>query len=245
MQVSLKEGLTEVDIKSEPRDDLSSPDKLSDEVTSPSEMFPDCVFGSQYSDRPHPASGVIQSQQFSPPSVGEVHLKTPLPAPYKQSSLAVTNASQNQTASFTSQSSVTASYVSQAAVSLPHASSGAVSPINSFACHSLASGDDPMSEEIFPAIKKPKLESGREMLPEEGGGGVPPRALSLCCCPELHRKMLRLAQEEHHLRMTILKQDSEQRTKEHAARLVILSLEEEMVKGKLQAMRQKDANGDP
>ncbi|KAG7170793.1 uncharacterized protein LOC121864045 [Homarus americanus] len=248
MQVSLKEGFTnEMEIKNEPRDDdLGSPEDLPDRESSATDLFPDSIFASQRCQ-----SSPVMSEPLSS-SHSQSHQEPVISIPVIPHSLTVTEVSPTPTVLHKQDSTTTPSTIYQNPSSLtgqcspppdshtplskvgaPHTSSHTGSPGNAFFHPSFASSVDAMTEELPQAAKKPKLQDVREPLRQGGYGMVPTRVPSFCCCPDLHAKLLTLAREDHSFRMSMLKEDSEMRTKEHAARMRILSLEEEIVMAKL------------
>ncbi|KAK7072580.1 hypothetical protein SK128_003920 [Halocaridina rubra] len=57
------------------------------------------------------------------------------------------------------------------------------------------------------------------------------------CCPEIHTKLLVMAQEEHTIKMSLLKKDGELMTQEHTMRMKILALEEEEIRLRVQKIK--------
>lgn len=238
MQMSMKEGLTvEIDIKNEPQDELDTPEKVSDEVTSDSDQFTDSA-NNDHSSLPSNTTQTRQTSEvtLNSDTLSETSSMTAQPMLFKCSP-PKTNHFQDQTV-FAPESGTAPG---QPTVSHSHNSPHTVGPINA-SSSSLAS-DNHTSNDVFPIVKKAKL-VGRKRLPEGRYGEARPQVKPLCCCPDLHAKILLLAQEEHRHRMNILKRDSELQAKEHNARMKILALEEEVVKGKLQTLKESASGGD-
>lgn len=83
------------------------------------------------------------------------------------------------------------------------------------------------------SAKRPKLEGVSDVGRFRGCGSSLTSRHYNCCCPDLHATQ---AEQEHHLRMKVLKEESEAKAKEHAARMRILLLEEELLRERLRVM---------
>lgn len=167
----------------------------------------------------------LQSQTTVPPAV---HSQSPAAANF-----------QNFSALFNPQlGSLPGNQAPQSAMNPSYTSPQPSFPVNTFPRLPLPSSEESALNDMFLAPKRPRLESGATgLFGNMGCGGPPSRVPSLCCCPDVHSRLLKMAQEEHQFRMKLLHEEEEMRAKEHASKIRILSMEEEVVKHKLEAIR--------
>ncbi|XP_071538208.1 uncharacterized protein [Panulirus ornatus] len=248
MQVSLREGLTsETEIKNEPQDELGSPEDLPDGDVSATELFPGSVLESPVSQSTVPTSHPLATVNKSPQllTTTSEHSQTPphtaVPSYHQQTSTPTCSLPNHSTLVSPHPTPSSNSQFPKPLVATTHISPHSVGPVSLFT-HPVAPGEGPMTHDVFPAAKKPRLEFRTDTVRYGGCGRLASRPPALCCCPDLHSQLLTLAQDEHHQRMKILKEDSELKAREHAARMRILLLEEEIVREKLKT---PTANSDP
>lgn len=254
MQISLREDSTnETEIKNEPcEDDLSSSDDLRDPDLTSTEQLPGSVFSSASSQPTTSAALSIlpvasSSQQCSLSSDSSLHTAHTQNLPQNEPHSLYTAAASFQSFSnvFNSQcgSGAGVSHVTQTVMNTPQVSPQTVTQANTYPRPTSVSGDEMVQNYLISAPKKPKL--GNESVAASGllGNGcgqAPTRVPTLCCCPEVHTTLLKLAQEEHLLRMKLLREEEELRVKEHTARSKILFMKEEIVRERRIAVRNEN-----
>ncbi|XP_063866058.1 uncharacterized protein LOC135103553 isoform X2 [Scylla paramamosain] len=266
MQVSLEEGLaTEMDMKDEPQDTTvtASPEehlqkrdeeeegegKEREEHKSSSNIFPESVFTplrtgissisplqqgvavtgtvgaafqeQQQEEQQQQQQGTIQRTPFSCFTSSSLRLNnTTIPCSTNLQSPSKTPLSLHFPTSYLSHTSA-------------HTLSYSKSPL----------GTNSTADHLSQTAKRQKLDTLGDAGRLRGcGGGLSTRiSNSHCCCPDLHAILAAQAEQEHQLRMKVLMEESEAGTKEHAVRMRILSLEEEVLRARLGAGRERES----
>ncbi|MPC80458.1 hypothetical protein E2C01_075038 [Portunus trituberculatus] len=105
-------------------------------------------------------------------------------------------------------------------------------------------GTNTAADLLSQTTKRPKLDIVGDSSRLRGcGGGLSTHfSNSHCCCPDLHATLAAQAEQEHQLRMKALMEESEARGKEHAVRMRILSLEEEMLRARLGVGKERESD---